>query len=842
MSLNTEESIIVNWKQLELAQEKIRLVIGGVDQNVFDSKWVENNSPFMEISLPLFNERKKYQLKLDVISPSGEAKSFKKIFYTKGGGLKHAHWITRLDNPTEKEVQYYHDKTNMIFEKEFEYHSKAEKVFLDICGLGYYTVKINNHDIDDTFLKNDLSNYSKVVYYDTYEIQKFLNPGKNMISVELANGWYNPAPIKLLGKYNVRNRMSVGKPCLICQISFLDKEDSWYTINSDSSWTSRNGNYLFNNLFIGERVVSSVDLLQNLDQVRNQTVKITGPSGTLIPSHIKKIKRMRPVIPVCIQKTEEGILIDFGQMVSGHFSCTFSKDIMGKISIHYSEAIHENNQLDYRSSISGTYGYQIEELDIDEKDPVIQLDELIKDEKVFQFENQYVYHSFRYILVKHDNIQVQDLQAVCAYPVYTDLDVVSHFESSNEKFNTLWQAARQTKLNNIHSTFEDCPRERLGYGGDIVALIDSQIYTFDVEQLLLKVFNDFINDQTSEGGIPQTAPYIGIQTNGPSDRAGSLGWQLVVPVIAKKIQQYYFQPNFIENHLDALIAHANYLLAFDYDYIKHCCLADWGSVDSKFMTTPDREFCSAIMYYLAITTYSQLLEDREIAQMLDDKAIAVAKRIMTEFYHEDGYFQTGSQSSHAFALASGILDDEQREKVLQRFIVKIEQDKGIFRSGIFGMSWTYRILSEAGRSDIVNKWFNRETYPSILDMLSKGGNVLREHFDVNQGSYNHAMFTSYSTWLIEKIIGIKVTDQATHANKVKIAPYFPEDMSDASGYVSTINGTISSHWKRVDHIIQMNLKIPKGIKFELELNEPYQLKQTDLSFYTELQVNIEVKE
>jgi alpha-L-rhamnosidase len=126
-------------------------------------------------------------------------------------------------------------------------------------------------------------------------------------------------------------------------------------------------------------------------------------------------------------------------------------------------------------------------------------------------------------------------------------------------------------------------------------------------------------------------------------------------------------------------------------------------------------------------------------------------------------------------------------------------------------------------------------------MLSKGGDVLREHFDVSQGSYNHAMFTSYSTWLIEKIVGIGIMDQATHANKVKIAPYFPEDMSDASGHVNTINGMISSHWKRVGHTIQMTLKIPKGIEFDLQLDEPYQLTQTDLSFYTELQLNIEAK-
>ena len=844
LSLNTKENIMVNWKQLELEQEKVKLLVFENDRVVFDSGIRESKSPFLEIYLPFSNERKKYQMQLDLVAPTGEIKSYQKIIYSSNENLSQASWITRLDNPIEKEFQYFNDKWNMIFEREFEYSYGAEKVFLDICGLGYYTVKINDCRIDDTFLNNDVSNYSKVVYFDTYEIQKFLKLGANIITVELANGWYNPAPIKLLGKYNVRNRMSIGKPCLICQISYLNEHHEWLTINSDTSWQSKNGNYLFNNLFIGERVVSSANLFTGQNQVENKTVKISGPGGALVPSLIRKIKRTRTFESKHVQLTEEGLLIDFGHLISGHFVCTFSKDIQGEIKIFYSEAINGNHQLDYRSCISGIYGYQVEELDIGEKDPVLQLDEIIKDEREFQFENQYVYHSFRYVLVKHENLEVQGVQNIRAYSVYTDLESASHFESSNEQFNLLWQAARETKLNNIHSLFEDCPRERLGYGGDIVALIDSQIYTFDIEQLLLKVFKDFINDQTIEGGIPHTAPYMGIQTNGSSDRAGSLGWQLVLPTIAKKIQQHYLHENFVEKHLDELMAHANYLLTYDYDYIKHCCLADWGSIDSKGMASPDREFCSAMMYYIIIKTYAEIFEGQEIAIILHDRIVSVANSIMAEFYHEAGYFQSGTQSSYAFALASGMLNDELRQRVLQRFVTKIEEDQGIFRTGIFGMSWTYRLLSEIGRDDLIYSWLNRKAYPSFFDMLSKGGDILREHFDVNQGSYNHAMFSSYSTWLIEKIIGIQIIDQTNCATQIRIAPYFPKDMSHASGHVNTISGTIFSHWKRTDdESIQMRLKIPKGIEFELQLNESYQFVQTSQSHsscYTEINFRIDV--
>ena len=126
------------------------------------------------------------------------------------------------------------------------------------------------------------------------------------------------------------------------------------------------------------------------------------------------------------------------------------------------------------------------------------------------------------------------LSNIQAYSVHTDLASVSRFESSSEELNRLWDAARNTRLNNVHSYFEDCTRERFGYGGDIVALVDSHLYSHDMHNFLKKVFMDFAYDQTPDGGIPQTAPYVGIMTNGTSNRAGSLGWQLVFPSACRK--------------------------------------------------------------------------------------------------------------------------------------------------------------------------------------------------------------------------------------------------------------------------------------------------------------------
>ena len=152
---------------------------------------------------------------------------------------------------------------------------KLTEALIDICGLGYYTLYVNGQRMGDSYLNNDVTNYDKTVYYDTYDIRNFLKKGSNKLSVELANGWYNAAPITILGKYNVRKQLAVGKPCLISQLTITTAADEKIVIDSDSSWESKPGNYLFNNLYIGEVVTDA-----NPEAATKQkTVKIAGPGG-----------------------------------------------------------------------------------------------------------------------------------------------------------------------------------------------------------------------------------------------------------------------------------------------------------------------------------------------------------------------------------------------------------------------------------------------------------------------------------------------------------------------------------------------------------------------------------
>ena len=757
--------------------------------------------------------------------------------------LGQASWITRLDNPLEKEAEFLNERPNIILEKTFDIPDEIAEALIDICGLGYYTLYVNGLRISDAYLNNDVTNYDKTVYYDTYDIKNYLKKGSNKLSVELANGWYNAAPITILGKYNVRKQLAVGKPCLISQLTIKTAADEKIVIASDSSWESKPGNYLFNNLYIGEVVTDDIPVVT----AQHKTVKIAGPGGLLTSSFIPKIKRQKHYLPAVVanHSSNEGMLIDFGTILSGHFLCDIAADYLGQVTFLYAEELNADGTISFDSSISGTYGVTDEEHGINAGDPIIQKDVIKKNkQEIFHFGNQFCYHSFRYVLVKAepqtDSFE-ELLSNIQAYSVYTDLASVSRFESSSEELNRLWEAAQNTRLNNIHSYFEDCTRERFGYGGDIVALIDSQLYSHDMHKLLKKVFMDFAYDQTPAGGIPQTAPYVGIMTNGTSNGAGSLGWQLVFPVLAAKIEQYYQDKAFVQAQLPSLVKHLEYLLDYDFDYIRYCCLGDWGSVDASIqnnrIVSPDQEFCSASMYLILLEEYKALFAAHAVSETMRETLelhiVEARSAIIALFRNEDGSFASGAQSSTIFALKAGLHENEAEKHQLERNLIeRIQKEDGVFRFGIFGMSWAYTILSELGEDGLIYNWLSRRQEPNYLSMLANGNQTLSEYFPLQngtnevQGSLNHAMYSSYTVWMMEKLIGISVKKD----RRIQLAPYFATDLTEVNGSLRTAQGEIEAQWVRTDaNNFMYSVTLPESMDYDFRLGNTYQIINKEIT-------------
>jgi len=702
--------------------------------------------------------------------------------------------------------QYYKKNPNPIFKRKFQIEN-IQHSSLKIACLGYYIIHINGHRIGNYELNSDLTDYSKRIYYDIYQIDKYLIKGVNTIEVELGNGLYNPSPLKLFGKYNLRERLSeVGEPRFILNIANNGKD----ILVTDEKWNVGQGNITMNNLYLGEYV--DYHSKNRLFKPAKVVAVSTNENKSFRRSYIPKITKQKIVAPVKISSIgNDNILIDFGETISGFFKMTINSSDNKMITMKYSETM-ENNKLLFNTSFAGNIG-DVPEINGGQGAPK----EAFQEDKIQcrigqqNFENKFCYHSFRYVLIS--GTSEKELSSIKATYVHTDIKKIGNIKTDNQDMNALYLAGIRTKLNNVHSIFEDCARERLGYGGDIVALANSNLYSFDLNKFYKKIIDDFVIEQTSKGGIPETAPYVGIQTKGTGQGEGPLLWQLVLPYILYKHYQFYGDRKFLQEYYPTFKKQYEYLMTIPFDELAEDCIGDHGSILVKdfYDETPDKLFlgyCTILMFIKLMMKLSLIINNQSDFEDAKFKESSLFEIITNKFKNDDDTFGKGTQTGYVFSI---LLNLGNKQVNLDALLNQIKKDSGIFTTGIYGMAAEYRVLHDANRDDIVSDWLNQNGPISFKNMLSNGNGVLSELFRGKHYSANHAMFSSYVQWFYEALGGIQVSDNAVGCSEIIVNPYFDTRINNFEYNFETVKGQISTKWSRHSELIDFSIKIPKNV-------------------------------
>ena len=102
--------------------------------------------------------------------------------------------------------------------KEFRLSKKISSARLYISGLGYYEAYLNGKKVGDHVLDPGFTAYRKQVFYVTHDITALIKPGNNLVGIMLGNGWYNPLPLRLFGRFNLRDVQETGRPKVLAQM------------------------------------------------------------------------------------------------------------------------------------------------------------------------------------------------------------------------------------------------------------------------------------------------------------------------------------------------------------------------------------------------------------------------------------------------------------------------------------------------------------------------------------------------------------------------------------------------------------------------------------------------
>lgn len=726
-----------------------------------------------------------------------------------------AKWISE-GAPLQNELDYYEEKPAAIFQKTFSIGKTIKKATLRIVGLGYYAAEINGIPVTKSVLNPDWSNFDKLIYYDSYEVTKLLSFGSNKLTAELGNGWYNSAPMKLFERYNLRDYLATGEKKLLACLSILYADGDGEEIVTDERWQWSEGQWLFDNIYLGEHV----DYSRSAGQLQPVSLA-AAPAGKLEKSFLEKIYPGKRVQPKAIRINAAGnLLIDFGETLAGFVDVTFSSQRGRRITLGYAENIQADGSPDYDSVAAGFIGRVIDGHLVQggEASPKFagQQDVVVTSEGTTRFTNRFCWHSFRYIELC--GCSRQELEKISVYYVHTQLKEAGSFHAGQPFFERLHEAFLTTRLNNVHSVIADCARERFAYGGDILCLSASQCLTWNCEHILRKTIRDFRLEQCANGGIPETAPFVGIKSNGTGEQAGPIAWQMGYPVMIGQLYRYYGRRDVLQEEYPYLVRALAHLSQLPREIRKEACLGDWGSDEAvlgeRRKVSPAVEFTTECFYYgylRLMAGFAERLGKGGDAESYTARAEAEYLYLRKAYENPDGSFADGSQTSWIFALKFRLFADG--EAAMQRFRSVLQQTGGRLRLGIYGMMFFYEVMPKYGGNDLVYQWLLADGKNTYRAMLEKNGNCLSEYlYEGSFGSDNHAMFGSYEAWLMHCIAGIRVTEEACGSDAVELAPYFPEDMQEAGGSYQGPYGEVGLEWKRKGSSLELEIRKPAGLR------------------------------
>ncbi len=588
--------------------------------------------------------------------------------------------------------------------------------------------------------------YDKTVYSSTSKSTK-VYPGSatNTVYVRLGNGFYNLPPLRFWGALCFREALSHGRPCFKLAIDGLDKPLEW-------KW--RETNVLRNSVYLGVEE----DATRSEDEWK-PAATVAGPKGKIVDWPRENPATMCRASDAGTSRwLREGEVqvVDFGTNASGFPRFNFQGEARGtRVEIIYGERLNADGSVNPLTQTAG----QIKRQGMGgpgSPDLACQRDAYVCaatckcrgfPEAHDHFYPSFTWHVFRYAEIRGAKNLLGGRGA--ARDTISMLPEPKPFKADDPKLDALHEVCVRTfRSNLIGGVQSDCPgRERLGYGGDIVATYEAYMMNWDMREIYLKILRDFADEAEDDGWITETAPYVGIADRGFGGRSGPISWSLAVPELMDGILRHYDD----KRALDFYPVCARYVRLVAEkcpDGLVPNCIGDHEALERA----PDG--CTATAHwhrFVALTA--------KFAKMLgrtdDEKEFtALAEKIRKAFvakYVKDGVVANGTQSAQSIGLYLGLVPEAQREAALARLVAAVEEKGCAPTTGIFSTRYMLMCLSENGHVDLARKIVLHKGFPGWLHMIERGATTLWETWKESDNVYSncHPMFGSVDEWILK---------------------------------------------------------------------------------------------
>ena len=476
----------------------------------------------------------------------------------------HAHWIGR-DYPDDK-IEGHTVVAARYLRKEFNLKNDIDHARLYISGLGQYQAFFNGREVaPDELLKPALSDYTRRVYFNAYDVTDLLQAGDNAVGVILAPGRFTTVrhDTNYLEWCGINHAAHYGRPQLLMQLEVFYKDGTTDTIVSGEGWRITNqGPIRKANEFDGETFDQHLDLgdwtmphyddsewddvtvdydrqNMNLEDRFNPRWKrrddrydasMPFPDSAAIaaqrleyeltPQPNPNIRVMERLKPKAIFRKGDKWILDMGQNMVGVLQVNDISSLLAKkgdgtdtITFRYAELLAADSTLyiDNLRSAECTDRY-IAFAKIAGKVPYLKLKLrlwLRLNKYELPWHPQFVYHGFRYVeisgLPEGSKPSLSDFTGLV---IYDQMASTSTFETDNDVINAVHRNAFWGIRGNYHSMPTDCPQrdERMGWTGDRTTGCYGESFLFDNHRLYAKWLQDLEDCQWPNGQLSDVAP------------------------------------------------------------------------------------------------------------------------------------------------------------------------------------------------------------------------------------------------------------------------------------------------------------------------------------------------
>lgn len=759
---------------------------------IYDQVFPKHNQNQLVLTDLAFKAHQKYRLELKVFTNQQEELVGQTYFTTGFYNETFAAPFITISGAEKPNVPH--------FKKDFNLHSTIKEAYLYITALGVYDVTINNKPVTSSFLNPGFTSYKKRLLYQVYDVKELLQP-TNIIEVGVAKGWYRGR----LGFMNMSNIFG-DTPALKLMLVLKDEKGMVSKITSDESFEVLTKQIEDAELYDGECwdfTKPSISLGQAKIYQPAQEFNVSYENYEKVTIH-REFKALKKII------TPKGeVVYDFGQNMAGFVKICLPETSSGQLTIYHGETLDKDGNF-YRDNLRKALAREIYKYD--------------KSMVGHWVQPKYIYHGFRYIKIEglSNDLALNDLVG-CA--IATNNRDISSLWTDNPLINQLFNNIKWTIRDNFVDVPTDCPQrdERLGWAGDAGIICKTATYLLDCNSFYHKWQKECLLEYTPENGPAHMAPNIfgpmGASA-GWSDSITFVPWQLYQTFGNKKVlaDSYEIMKDYIR-YIDNLTGE-NHLWQTGRQY------GDWLALDAEsgVRTGGTDPYFAANAFYLRslqiVRDTAKILGYVADYEFLKAKYREVFKAFNDEYVTKSGRLVAETQTACTLVLMFDLVKPKYRKRILESLLANLAKHSLHLTCGFFGVPYLCEVLTKEGYSDIANKVFLQEDFPSWFYAVKMGATTVWERWDSilpdgsfnpnDMNSLNHYADASIGAWIVERIAGLKQLEPGY--KKMQIKPYLVPGINKLTYTYETSYGQVTINYQIKDLTFNLEVVVPTNTK------------------------------